>query len=287
MIYEQEPERPKVLSVQNFLLALAIHVGFVGLCYLVAVCQGLLKPRETVIPIDLMVVVNENPDGNENEPPPLVKDTPPPEKPKPPKLDIPDAAENLDAVVKVLEKKKPPKKPEKKPEKKDPPKPPEKTPAELRAERIKRMRDKAKTTKNVKIEVPDQPSGNGRTTKKNLSDEEVRRLLAQGYKAGASEQLATSEAQRCASLIKMALDRRWNELSPSIDREGVVILSARFSDAGRLEDCRIVKSCGSAISDRAALQVASTVGIVRGLSPTFIAESRRSPVKIYYRVEAR
>jgi hypothetical protein len=41
------------------------------------------------------------------------------------------------------------------------------------------------------------------------------------------------------------------------------------------------------MSDRAALSVASTVGIVYGLSPEFIASSRKEPVKIVYRVQAR
>jgi TonB family protein len=111
--------------------------------------------------------------------------------------------------------------------------------------------------------------------------------LNQGYVPGKSEQLATSESQRCASLIKMALDKRWQQLSPSVDTEGVVILSAQFTDAGRLINCRIVQSCGSKMSDRAALSVASTVGIVYGLSPEFIASSRKEPVKIVYRVQAR
>jgi TonB family protein len=90
--------------------------------------------------------------------------------------------------------------------------------------------------------------------------------------------------QRCASLIQMALNRRWDELSPTIDQEGMVVLEAQFTDAGRLVNCRIVRSCGSALSDRAALSVASSVGIVFGLSPEFIANSRKSPVQINYKV---
>jgi TonB family protein len=109
-------------------------------------------------------------------------------------------------------------------------------------------------------------------------------MLNQGYRPGKSEQLAASEAQRCASLIKMALDRRWSELAPTIDREGMVVLEAQFTDAGRLINCRVVRSCGSAMSDRAALSVASTVGVVFGLSPEFIAASRKSPVQINYNV---
>lgn len=143
---------------------------------------------------------------------------------------------------------------------------------------------KTATTVKTPIVVKNLPSGDGRTAKKTLSDDQVRKFLNQGYVPGRSEQLATSEMQRCASLIQMALNRRWDELSPTIDQEGVVVLEAQFTDAGRLVNCRIVRSCGSALSDRAALSVASSVGIVFGLSPEFIANSRKSPVRINYKV---
>jgi TonB family protein len=195
-----------------------------------------------------------------------------------------DKVEAVEMIKEPPKKKEPEKKKEeKKKEEKKKPEPPKKSREELLKERIAKMR-KSVTTVKTPIVVKNVPSGDGRTAKKTLSDEEVRRLLNQGYRPGKSEQLAASEAQRCASLIKMALDRRWSELAPTIDREGMVVLEAQFTDAGRLINCRVVRSCGSTMSDRAALSVASTVGIVFGLSPEFIAASRKSPVQINYNV---
>lgn len=285
-----EKKRPEVLSAKTLIVALLIHMAFFSAFWIFSIVN--FKPKEVVIPIDLTVVVNENLDGKENEPPPLEESEPePPPEPKPEvKVEPPPPpkVENVEAVEVVKEpetEKKSVKKVEKKPEKKPAKKPekPKKTKEQLLRERIAKMR-KSATTVKTPIVVKDVPSGDGRTSRKTLSDAEVRRLLNQGYVPGRSEQLAASEAQRCASLIKMALDRRWSEVSPTIDREGMVVLEAQFTDAGRLVNCRIVKSCGSVISDRAALSVASTVGIVFGLSPEFIASSRKSPVLINYNV---
>ena len=285
-----EKKRPEVLSTKTLIVALLIHMAFFSAFWIFSIVN--FKPKEVVIPIDLTVVVNENLDGKENEPPPLEESEPePPPEPKPEvKVEPPPPpkVENVEAVEVVKEpetEKKSVKKVEKKPEKKPAKKPekPKKTKEQLLRERIAKMR-KSATTVKTPIVVKDVPSGDGRTSRKTRSDAEVRRLLNQGYVPGRSEQLAASEAQRCASLIKMALDRRWSEVSPTIDREGMVVLEAQFTDAGRLVNCRIVKSCGSVISDRAALSVASTVGIVFGLSPEFIASSRKSPVLINYNV---
>ena len=280
-------ERPQVLSAKTLIIALIIHVLFFLSFWIFSLVS--FKPKETVIPIDLTVVVNENLEGKEDEPPPLEQSKPEPPKPEPkiePKVEPPPPkVEKVEAVEMVKEpakKKEPEKKKEvKKPEKKKE-EPPKKTKEQLLKERIAKMR-KSVTTVKTPI-VKNVPSGDGRTAKKTLSYEEVRRLLNQGYRPGKSEQLATSEMQRCASLIKMALDRRWSELSPEIDREGVVVLSAQFTDSGRLINCRVVRSCGSAMSDRAALSVASSVGVVFGLSPQFIEASRKSPVQINYNV---
>ncbi|MBR1920397.1 MAG: hypothetical protein IJ829_00165, partial [Kiritimatiellae bacterium] len=64
-----DEKRPEVVSAANIARALAVHVAcFLGF-FLFAKIH--FKPKEAVIPIDLTVVVNENLDGNEDEPPPL------------------------------------------------------------------------------------------------------------------------------------------------------------------------------------------------------------------------
>jgi TonB family protein len=239
------------------------------------------------------VVVNENLDGKDDEPPPLEESKVEPPKP-PPKPEVeappPKLEKAVDAVEIVKEKpKKKPKAPEKKkpPEKKEKkPEPPKKSREELMRERMERMR-KSATTVKTPIVVDNAPSGNGRTEKKTLSVAEIRKLLGQAYRPGKREQLASSERQRCLSLVQMALDSKWREISPPVEQGGMVHLSVNFDRAGRMVNCRIVKSCGNAVSDRAALTVASRVGYIAGLSQEFISEFSRSPLTIRYKVEAR
>ena len=291
-----EGRRPEVLSGRNICLAAVIHaVAFAGL-YLFAAFHGLFDKPPEVIPIDLTVVVNENLDGKENEPPPLQKPEPPKPKPKPeppkpkPKPKEPEKPKELEKIVTNIvqkvekkEEKKPEKKEEKKPEEK-----PKKTAKELREERLKQMRESAKkVTKKVTIEVKNAPSGDGRTAKKTLTDAQIRELLNQGYKPGTSEQLATSEMQRCLSLIQMAIKDKWDKLAPKIGNNGTVLLSVQFNSSGGLVNVRLAKSCGDRLSDDAALSVARSVSAIPGLSQEFLSQFRREALTIRYYVSNR
>ncbi len=309
MIYDTDSDNraPRVISPLTLGLSILAHVILFTALALFAFVR--FTPKETVIPIELMVVVNENLDGVDNEPPPLAKEepqppAPPPEiKPAPPPEEPPAITEVKDAVelkpeekkpeekkpeIKKPEEKKPEeKKPEiKKPEEKKPEeKKPEKTKEQLLEERLKRMRERGKTVNNkVKIEVKDAPSGNGRTQKKTLSDAEIRRLLNAGYKPGTSEQLAASDMQLGVSLVQMALNDKWAAMRPSVGRSGTVLLSVKFAASGRMVDVRLARSCGDKVSDNAALQVARSVGIVRNLPPDFIKTFSRESLTIRYNV---
>ena len=308
--------RPNVLSVSSFALALALHVAVFAVFALVAACQGLFEKKETIIPIDLTVIVNENLDGVEGEPPPLVnppepeppKPQPKPQpkpKPEPKKPDPPKPLEQIVTnVVKKAEKKKDepkkeepkkdePKKPdpekEKPDEKEKKPEPPKKTAKELREERMKRIRERMKAVnKPVTIEVPDaKASGNGRTARQTMTPAQIKALLNQGYRPGTENQLAGSEKQRCVSLIQMAIEERWDAMNPKVGRDGTVLLSVRLNSAGGLVDVKLQKGCGDALSDQAALTVARAVTSIRGLSAEFISEFRREPLTIRYNVRGR
>ncbi len=291
-----EGRRPKVLDGVNVVVALVIHVAaFAGL-YAFAVFHGLFDKPEEIVPIDLTVVVNENLDGKENEPPPLQKPESPKPKPKPeppkpkPKPKEPEKPKELEKIVtNIVQKveKKEEKKPEKKEEKKKPEEP-KKTAKELREERLRQMRESAKNvTKKVTIEVKNAPSGDGRTSKKTLTDAQIRELLNQGYKPGTSEQLATSEMQRCLSLIQMAIKDKWDRLAPKIGNNGTVLLSVQFNSSGGLVNVRLAKSCGDRLSDDAALSVARSVTAIPGLSQEFLSRFRREPLTIRYYVSNR
>lgn len=300
--FDEERKVPPVISPFTLGVSLLVHVVFFTV--LAALALFRFRPKETVIPIDLTVVVNENLDGEENEPPPLDNpEPPPPPKPQvePPKPEPPPTIEPKAEAVEMVKEKPTPKveekpKEEKKPEEKkevkkpdppkpDPPKPkPPEKPKETLEERMAKMRSSAKEVKTV---VKNAPSGNGRTAKKTLSEAEIRKLLNQGYKPGASEQLASSDLQLGVSLVQMALNDKWAQLSPSIGAEGTVLLSVKFATSGRMVDVKLAKSCGDSTSDRAALQVAKSVGIVRGLSPDFISRFSRESLTIRYKVVRR
>ena len=290
-----EGRRPKVLDGGNIVVALIIHAAFFLGLYVFAVFHGLFDKPEEIIPIDLTVVVNENLDGKENEPPPLQKPEPPKPKPAPPKPKPkpkePEKPKGLEKIVTNIvtkvDKKQEEKKPEKKEEKKKPEEP-KKTAKELREERIKKMRESAKTVnKKVTIEVKNAPSGDGRTTKKTLTDAQIRDLLNKGYKPGTSEQLATSEMQRCLSLIQMAIKDKWDKMAPKIGNNGTVLLSVQFNSSGGLVNVRLAKSCGDRLSDDAALSVARSVSSIPGLSQEFISQFRREPLTVRYYVSNR
>ena len=289
-----EGRRPEVLSGRNILIAVVIHAAvFIGL-YIFACMHGLFKKEEEIIPIDLTVVVNENLDGKENEPPPLKKPEPPKPKPKPeppkpkpkPKVKEPEKPKELEKIVtnivtKIEKKKEEPKKEEPKKEEPKKPEPPKKTDKE---ERLKRMRESAKTVnKPVTIEVKNQPSGNGRTAKKTLSDAEIQKLLNMGYKPGTSEQIATSELQLGYSLIKMAFEAKWDK-PPWTDTLRPMVIRVWFGAGGKVLNYKLEQRSGDAHADQTIKSAAARVQSVPGLPQAFIDKFRNTGVPIKFTV---
>ena len=285
MIYrEEEPERPEILGVRTVAAAVVFHVLFFLLFYLVALVS--FRKPEVVIPIDLTVVVNENLDGDENEPPPL-DDTPPPPEPQPkvePPPEPPKVDEKIEAVEQIVEKPKPekPKPPEKPkvPEKSKEPEKPKKTQEELRKERIERMRESAKVVKTpVKIKVKDVPSGNGRTERQTMSQAEIQNLLNQGYRPGKTTQLAANEKQRCLSLIRAAFYAKWTNRPAWTDTLKQMHLEVRFGPGGRVLGYRLVQSSGNGQADATVRQAAALVPVVHGLSADFLQEFKTVTIR--------
>ena len=293
-----DEKRPDVMSTANVVFALVIHI----VCFLGFFIFARLhfKQKETVIPIDLTVVVNENLDGNDDEPPPL--DDPPPKPPEPPKVVTPPPPPKVDTKVDaVVKEKEKPKKPEKKPPEKKPevkkdepkkpeppkkvePKKPEKTKEELLKERMEQM---VKSAKSVDRKVPDAPSGNGRTERQTRTPEEIAKLLGLGYKPGKTTQIATSTMQLCLSKIQMAINARWAQVNPRIGKEGYVLIAVRFNSAGQMVNCRLSESCDDKVSDSAALTVVRSVGPIAGLDKEFLREFSKQDLVIRYKVVAR
>ena len=283
-------QRPKVLSKRNLAIALVLHVSTFVLFWLYAACHDLFDKEEEIIPIDLTVVVNQNLDGKENEPPPLKKVEPEPPKPKPqpkpkPKVKKPEKPKELEKIVTNVVAKVDKKAEEKRPEKKKP-EPPKKTAKELREERMRKMRESAKQVdKKVTIEVRTaKASGDGRTARKTLSDAEVMRRLNEGYKPGTSEQIATSELQLGYSLIKQTFEEKWDK-PPWTDTLKPMTIRVWFGGGGRIVKYHLERSSGDRKADQSILSAASRVGAIPALPAAFVDKFKRSGVPVQFTVK--
>ena len=283
-------QRPKVLSKRNLAIALVLHVSTFVLFWLYAACHDLFDKEEEVIPIALTVVVNQNLDGKENEPPPLKKVEPEPPKPKPqpkpkPKVKEPEKPKELEKIVTNVVAKVNKKAEEKRPEKKKP-EPPKKTAKELREERMRKMRESAKQVdKKVTIEVRTaKASGDGRTARKTLSDAEVMRRLNEGYKPGTSEQIATSELQLGYSLIKQTFEEKWDK-PPWTDTLKPMTIRVWFGGGGRIVKYHLERSSGDRKADQSILSAASRVGAIPALPAAFVDKFKRSGVPVQFTVK--
>ena len=297
MLFERPDDSQNILGKRSFTIALTIHLGFFLVFWIFAAFHGLFDKKEEIIPIDLMVVVNENLDGVENEPPPTKNPTPPePPKPEPPKpkakdtVKEPEKPKELEKIVtnivaKVDKKAEKKEKEKKKVEKKVPEKP-KKTKAELRKERLEKMRKSAKVNnKPVKIEVKSAvASGNGRTDKKTLSDAEIMKLLNQGYKPGKSTQLAANEEQLGYSLIKQAFEAKWDK-PPWTDTLRPMTIRVWFGAGGTIARYKLESSSGDARADQSIQTAASRVGRVPALPQGFIDKYKSSGVPVRFTVK--
>lgn len=283
-------QRPKVLSKRNLAIALVLHVSTFVLFWLYAACHDLFDKEEEIIPIDLTVVVNQNLDGKENEPPPLKKVEPEPPKPKPqpkpkPKVKKPEKPKELEKIVTNVVAKVDKKAEEKRPDKKKP-EPPKKTAKELREERMRKMRESAKqVNEKVTIEVRSaKASGDGRTARKTLSDAEVMRRLNEGYKPGTSEQIATSELQLGYSLIKQTFEEKWDK-PPWTDTLKPMTIRVWFGGGGRIVKYNLERSSGDRKADQSILSAASRVGSIPALPAAFVDKFKRSGVPVQFTVK--
>jgi TonB family protein len=136
---------------------------------------------------------------------------------------------------------------------------------------MRKMRESAKVVNTkVTIEVRNaKASGNGRTARKTLSNAEIQKLLNMDYKPGTSEQLAASDAQLGYSLIKSAVEDRW-EVPPWTDTLKPMTVRIWFGGGGRVVNYKLERSSGDAKADRSILSAASRVRAIPGLPPAFI-----------------
>jgi RND family efflux transporter MFP subunit len=96
--------------------------------------------------------------------------------------------------------------------------------------------------------------GKGTAHDKPLKDIDMKKMLDQGYRYGAKNQIATSEEQRCVSLIKQAILREWNKESFKWYK-GLKPIEVEFhlGSGGVVQNFKIRSGSGDADVDRTAV----------------------------------
>ncbi len=255
--------KPKDLGI-----SVLVHIAVVLIIW--GIGSLLISRPETIIPIDMTIVPpwaeqTDDPDADPNPPPPEEKAQ---EKPQPreeevekPKVDEKD----LDAIVQEKPKPKPKKVKEK-------PKPKKIVIDKSKAKFVKgKPQPKKPIIKPNKKIIPAKVHGKGTANDKPLSVAEIQKLLNQGYRYGSKNQLATSESQRCVSVIAAAIRREWDresftwhpELSP-------LEVTLKLRQGGVVASFRIIKGSGDATVDRTARAALSRLKRISGLSVEFI-----------------
>lgn len=257
-----------------FALALALHaLVFALVC---GVAKAFTRAPELVIPMDLTVVPpwaeqTDDPDPDPNPPPPETKaEKPPPPAPEPPKAEA--EQKPVEAVEKVVEK------PKKKPPREKP------KPVDLRA-KAKLVKAPAPDlrAKARKVEPPPnvRAYGKGTAADKPLSPEEFRRLMNEGYRVGARNQIAHDEVTRCVSLVAQAIRREWDKETfkwhPGLQALRVEL---QLGPDGRVRGFRIVSGSGDGEVDRTARNALARLASIPGLSATFLRTFATLPVEM-------
>ncbi len=277
-----------------FYVSGVVHVTVIVGLLLAGFLGGCLSPKEKPkldeIPVEFLVVTEENAadklseepnDAAEPEPDPLPPPPPPPEPPK-----VPEPAPT--PVEKIVDPLPPPPPPlEKKVEK-----PTEKKPEKKKVEEKKKPEKKKPEKKKPKpIKVSKERYGPVTSGKKNKakaptqkapSAAEIAKLLAAGAKSGNKTQIPKNEAQRSLGLIKSAFEEKCREAamegSPTGKNPSV---SVTFARGGRITSIRIAESSGDRAFDNRILMVCRQVKRINGLSDSFIDQF--NPVEVVLR----
>ncbi len=218
--------------------------------------------KEEIVPVEFLVVTEENaadvlaeaPNEAAEEPEP--EPTPTPEPEPAPKAPEPDPI------------------PPPKPEPKAPPAPPRKAEAPKAPEPPKKPRYvQAKDIKKGRRVGPviEGPKDRARAaTDRKLSEAEIRRLLAAGARPGARNQVPPNEASRCYGVIARAFREACSDTLEGSPTGRDPVLTVTFGRHGAVERIALKRTCGDAAFDRQVLAACRKVRRVEGLSAGFL-----------------
>lgn len=119
--------------------------------------------------------------------------------------------------------------------------------------------------------------------RRQLSDEEIKKLLAQGAKPAEHTSVPDDDDARYDLIVHNELYAAWN--APNIEMAGdnAAKVSIRLAKDGRIIARKLVKESGNALMDSSVMQAVNAVQKIRGLSVGYLA--RNEWVTIVFRVK--
>ncbi len=272
---EQDNVRPIVISV-------GINVMLFGALSLLSFSGCHSVPKEEIIPMEFLVVTEENAADRLAEEP---NDVAEPEEPEPEPLPTP-APEPLPPPPPVPDPDPmPPPKPEPpKPKTPEKPKPtPEKKPAEKEATKKSEKKKPVVIKKGERV-GPLTQGKKDRTkapTQKALSAEEIRKALAAGARPGNKNQTPPNEASRCYGIIERVFREQCERFGLETSPTGKPpVLQVAFGTGGSIRSISIAQSSGDKAFDSQVLQACRQVRRVEGLSTSFLASYRTVELRL-------
>ncbi|MGN0885428.1 MAG: hypothetical protein ACI4RT_00365 [Candidatus Spyradenecus sp.] len=253
---------------------------------------GCSAPKEEIIPMEFLVVTEENAaDRLAEEPNEAVEPEPEPEPPQPeppapdplPPPPLPDP-DPIPMPPPPKPEKKPEPKPEKKPEKKPEPPKPEKKPEKRPEKKPEKKKPVIKIGERVGPVTQGRKDKTKAATQKAPSPEEIRRLLAAGAKPGNKNQIPANEASRCYGLISRAFKEacdRYGLESPPTGRDPILTLT--FGPGGTIRSITLKQGSGDRAWDAQALQACRQVRSVEGLSESFLKAQTSADIRLNVR----
>ncbi len=229
---------------KTFKVVAGVHIGLVAVLFFHSGVKQLFEPKPEIIsPIEFVVDAT-----------PLMSDVsevfPGIPEPEPVATPIP---EPIAAPV-----------PEPTPVAKPAPKPKPRKPIEISRRKVSRSGD------------PKPPP------QKTLSEAEIRKLLAEGAKAGDYTSIP-DEDSRCLALIQQTLYTAWVQPSSEAVGDAVAVLRVSFDPDGRVRSCELEGQSGSAALDASVLQIANSIQRIHGLTSDFIRH--HASVTVSFKVE--
>lgn len=118
--------------------------------------------------------------------------------------------------------------------------------------------------------------------RRKLTDDEIRRLLAEGVVSGDRTSISDEDA-KCFELVRRTLHQAWVQPSKTEVGEAVAEISIQLAADGRLVSRSFSSRSGNELLDSSVMQAVVCVKRIAGLSPGFVGRHRT--IEVSFRVE--